>query len=145
MPPFDSNKVSVPFGSTTKSDIEQSQGGQMEVNFVVAQKFHPTKLEVTYDIGNILDTIDYSDITQRSENVKNLVPTKINIPHIDSTTLMIFNATVNVDSKVLVIGTNMDTKDATLVQLETIAKLVNTLLNTSTALENINIGVEVVD
>ncbi len=60
---------------------------------------------------------------------------------------MIFSVTFNVDSKVLVVGTSMDTKDATLVQLETTANLVDTLPNTSTTLESIglNIGVEVVD
>jgi hypothetical protein len=58
---------------------------------------------------------------------------------------MIFSATFNVDSKVLVVGTSMDTKDATLVQLETTANLVDTLPNTSTTLEiiGLNIGVEV--
>jgi hypothetical protein len=40
--------------------------------------------------------------------------------------LTIFGATVNVDSKVLVVGTNIDTKDATLVQQETTANLVDT-------------------
>ncbi len=120
MPLVDSSKVETPFGSTTKFNTqqneEQNEGGQMEVNFVVALKFHLAELEVTFDIGNILNITNLSDTTRWFKNVENHVPTKVNVPHIDSIALMIFNATVNVDSKVIMVGTNMDTKDATFVQ-----------------------------
>jgi hypothetical protein len=109
----------------------------MEVNFVVALKFHLAELEITSDIGNILDTTNLCNTTRQSENVKNHVPTKVNVLHIDSIALTIFDAMVNVDNKVFVVGTSMDTKDATLVQLETIANLATTLPNTSMTLENV--------
>lgn len=35
----------------------------MEVKYVVALKFHPTKFEVIFNIRNILNTADHSDTT----------------------------------------------------------------------------------
>jgi len=68
MPLFYSSKVETPFVSTTKfntqQDEEQSEGGQMEVNSVVALKFHLVELEVTSDIGNILNIANPSDTTR---------------------------------------------------------------------------------
>jgi hypothetical protein len=42
----------------------------MEINFVVALKFHPAELEVTFDIRNIPDIVDLSDTTRQFKIVK---------------------------------------------------------------------------
>lgn len=148
MPLFYSSKVETPFVSTTKFNTqqneEQNEGGQMEVNSVVALKFHLVELEVTSDIGNILNIANPSDTTRWFKNVENHVPTKVNVPHIDSIALTFFNATVNVDSKVIMVGTNMDTKDVTFVQPYIATNLVNILPNISTTPKSVGLNIGVV-
>ncbi len=72
MPPFHYGKVQVQFGSAfefgTHRNEEQSEGGQMETDLVVALESHPTKLEATFGIGNIFGT------TYLSSNVKGFGP-----------------------------------------------------------------------
>jgi hypothetical protein len=57
MPPFDFGKAQAQFKSTSKSNThrseEQSEGEQMEVDFVVTSKSHLTKLEVASRSGII--------------------------------------------------------------------------------------------
>jgi hypothetical protein len=65
----------------------------MEVNFVVALKFHP-ELEVTFDTVNIFNIANLSDTTRRSKSVKSHVPTKVNVPHIDLIALTNFGTIV---------------------------------------------------
>jgi hypothetical protein len=78
---------------TQQQNVEHNERGQMEVNFVVALKFHP-ELEVASDTTNILDTANLFDTTRQSENVKSHVPTEINVLHIDSIALTNFVTTI---------------------------------------------------
>jgi hypothetical protein len=72
MPPFDSGEMQVQFGfaseSSTHRSEEQNEGGQMEVDSVIALKLHPTKLDVTFGTGNIFS------ITYLSSNAKGFGP-----------------------------------------------------------------------
>jgi hypothetical protein len=57
--PFDFSKVQAHSEFVTKSDIhgceEYNEGGQMEVDSVVALKLHPSGLEVTFGTKNIFN------------------------------------------------------------------------------------------
>jgi hypothetical protein len=44
----------------------------MEVNYVVALKFHPTKFEVIFNIKNILNTADHFDTTSDPKMLKTM-------------------------------------------------------------------------
>ncbi len=65
MPPFDSSKVQAHSGFTTEFGThgheEQSEGGQMEVDSIVAPKLHPIGLEVTFGTKNIFDIANLSN------------------------------------------------------------------------------------
>ncbi len=98
MPPFHYGKVQVQFGSAfefgTHRNEEQSEGGQMETDLVVALESHPTKLEATFGIGNIFGT------TYLSSNVKGFGPiwklalVKVSVPSNDVIDSIISSATI---------------------------------------------------
>jgi hypothetical protein len=88
----------------------------MEVDLVVALESHPTKLEVTFDIGNISSIVDIFSTKRGSKIVQNLVLARVSTPLNDSIALMIFGATIKDDSKVFMAGTNMDARDLILIR-----------------------------
>jgi hypothetical protein len=71
-------------------------------------KYHPTEFKIIFGIENIYGIVNLSNIVWGSINVKDFIPIKVNAPHIDSTTLVISSATINMDNKVSMVGTNMD-------------------------------------
>jgi len=94
MPPLDFGMAQAPFGFAitfdTQQSEEQNEGGQMEIVFSVALKFHPIELEGTFNTINIFDTT----WGFRSLNIHVFV--EVIAPCIDLIALMISNATVNV-------------------------------------------------
>jgi hypothetical protein len=84
----------------------------MEVDLVITSKSHPTELEITSNTRNIFNIADLFNATRESRNVKDHVPKAINMPHNDSTSPMICNATIQEDNKVPIVGTNMDIRDS---------------------------------
>jgi hypothetical protein len=84
----------------------------MEVDLVIASKSHPIDLEVTFDTINIFNIVDLFNGTRESKIDKDHVLRVINMPHNDSTSPMICNATIQEDNKVPIVGSNMDTKDS---------------------------------
>jgi hypothetical protein len=78
----------------------------MEVDYSVTLISHLTELEGTFDTMNIFD------ITGGFETLNIHIHAEVIMPPINSNALAIFGATINVDSKVLVIGISMGIKDS---------------------------------
>jgi hypothetical protein len=81
----------------------------MEVDFGDAPISHPTKLEGTFDTMDIF----YNARAIKTLNIH--IPTEATMPPTDLNALVIFGVIVNVDSKILMVGINMDIRDLTLI------------------------------
>lgn len=110
---------------------------------VVALESHPTKLEVTFGTRNISDIVNLFNIKGGSKIVQNLVPTRVSAPLDDSIAPMIFSAIIKDNSKVLLVGTNMDARDLTSIQSKTIINPIITTPSTSITLKNIRLDVRI--
>jgi len=108
---------------------EQNKGAQMEVDFGATLTFHPTELEATFG------TMDIFDIIGGFETLNVHIIAKATMPPIHLNALAIFGVTVNVNSKVFVVGISMDIKDLISIGLEIIANPTETLGKTSITLE----------
>jgi hypothetical protein len=115
----------------------------MEVDLVVALESHPTKLEVTFDIGNISSIVDIFSTKRGSKIVQNLVLARVSTPLNDSIAPMIFGATIKDDSKILTVGTNMDVGDLISIRPKTTTSPIIIAPSTSTTLKNIGLDVKI--
>jgi hypothetical protein len=128
--------------SGTHKSEEQSEGKQMEVDFLATLKLQPSKLEITFG------TIIMSSATKKFGKVEGFVPIQASAlkatAHSDGVVDPMFSTTTTKDERApLVVGSSMEGVTFISIQLETIAVPATTTPNSFVAIEDLRIYVRI--
>jgi len=127
MSPFDFGKAQAHFGSTLKSSThgseEHSEGGQMEVNLVVAPKSQPIKLKVVSNTKIIFGATYVFSIIKGFVLVQTLASAKAKTHSSGTTNLTFLGIIVKDKHMTLMVGTDMEAEGLILVQIKTLSFL----------------------
>lgn len=147
MSPFDFGKAQAHFGSTLKSSThgseEHSEGGQMEVNLVVAPKSQPIKLKVVSNTKIIFGATYVFSIIKGFVLVQTLASAKAKTHSSGTTNLTFLGIIVKDKHMTLMVGTDMEAEGLILVQIKYIIILVATTPSSYVALKDVGLNVKV--
>lgn len=147
MLPFDFSKTQAHFGSTLKSNThgseEHSEGGQMEVDLMVAPESQPIKLKVASNTKIIFGATDVFSIIEGFVLVQTLASAKAKTHFSSATNLALLGIIIKDKHMTLMVGTDMEAEGLILVQMKYIIIIVATTPSSYVALKDVGLNVKV--